>query len=260
MTSVRMKHHLRRLLWRWRSPFTAPNPVMMRISACTSVIQLSSTVHDQSTNCKELSVASANQCTDGHGTEDSSTKQLQGDAILELQCSVSVENDDRISDSEGSPPLELEDTTLEVDSSRASKVIDEDNFVSLSSTYHDSSNKSQTENFSSDEDTSRYSSNSTCEKAKQSPAALELTTSQSAQVSIHSAKMSFSDDGTSCSILHHQDGLQTVAGNNQHPSPHQLASADQSIESSPQPIAGSCLDGHITGDIYICRHRRATSR
>ena len=76
---------------------------------------------------------------------------------------------------------------------------------------------------------------------------LPITTSQA---SVHSTKMSFSDDGTSDSFFH-QDDLQSAAGDDQHPSPHQLASADQSIESSPQPIAGSCLDGHITNDIHV---------
>ena len=137
--------------------------------------------------------------------------------------------------------------------------------MSLSSNHRDSSNKSQTDD---------CGVNSTCEGIQRSAAALKLTMNQSwesntddhtnydrdivdkplsigtaSQASSHSTKVNLGDDATSDPLLH-QDGLQSVAGD-QHLSPHQLASADQSIESSPQPIAGSCLDGHITDDVHV---------
>jgi hypothetical protein len=90
-----------------------------------SVIQVNSIV--QSTDCKQLSVASADQCAGGHSTDKSGTgKQLPGGAVLEPHCSVSVDNDDRINDSESAPPPGLEDASLEVNNSRTSRIVDYD--------------------------------------------------------------------------------------------------------------------------------------
>ena len=82
----------------------------------------------QSASCRQPSVAPADQCTKSNDYNDHSTgaeKQLPGYAALEMHNSVSVDSDVR--NNIDLAPIGLEDTSLEVNSSRTSKIIDNEN-------------------------------------------------------------------------------------------------------------------------------------